>query len=156
MATTFTTTLVPGGKAPYTTWTFIELPPEVVSSLGPGRPLPVRGSLAGTPFRGTASRGEGVVRVPITQELMAAAGVARGDIVEVVLEGDPEPRPVEIPAELRSLLDQHTDLSTLFERLPPSQQRAWAAYGADAKRPETRARRLAAAPEGIRTRSWPR
>jgi hypothetical protein len=152
----FRTALVPGRKAPYTTWAFIELPPDVDSALGGRWPRPVRGTLAGTPFRGTAARGEGVVRVPVTRKQMAAAGVARGDSVEVEIELDPEPRPLELPPELSRLFEAEPELGALFARLPPSLRRAWAGYVAEAKRRETRARRVAAVPAGIRSKSWPR
>ena len=152
----FSTTLVPGRKAPYSTWTFIELPADVEQALGPGGPRPVRGTLAGTLFHGNAARGEGVVRVPVTKELMEIAGVAQGDTVAVELELDPEPRPVTLPPELALLLEEDAELAAQFARLPPSQRRAWAAHIADAKRSETRARRVAAAPAGIRSKSWPR
>ena len=153
---TFTTRLVPGRKVPYRNWTFVELPPEVAAALGGRWPRPVRGTLAGTPFRGTAARGEGAVRVPLTREILGSAGVRRGDEVEVALELDPKPRPVEVPAELARLLDADAALSARFDGLPPSLRRAWASYVAEAKRPETRARRASAAPAGIRSRSWPR
>jgi hypothetical protein len=153
---TFTTRLVPGRKVPYSAWTFVELPPEVLAVLGGRGPLPVRGTLAGTPFRGTAARGEGAVRVPFRREVLLAAGVARGDVVEVSLEPDPEPRPVEVPEELARLLAADPALEARFHRLAPSMRRAWAEHIASAKRPETRKRRAAAAPDGIRSRGWPR
>jgi hypothetical protein len=154
--TRFPARLVPGRKPPYDTWNFVELPPEAARALGGRWPRPVRGTLAGTPFRGTAARGEGVVRVPFTREWMGRAGVARGEVVEVALELDPEPRPVEVPAELARLLDADADLAARFERLAPSMRRAWADHVAGAKRPETRLRRAKAAPAGIRAREWPK
>ncbi len=147
----FDTALVAGRKAPYTTWTFIEVP--AASALGHG---PVRGTLAGTPFRGTASRSDGVLRVPVIRALLEQAGVARGDRVTVTLERDPAPRPVHIPDELQALLDGAPSLAEAFEALPASLRRAWAAHVAEAKRHETRVRRAAKAPGGIRNREFPR
>jgi hypothetical protein len=152
----FSTTLVPGRKVPYSDWTFIELPKAVDAALGGRWPRPVRGTVAGAPFRGTAARGEGVVRVPLNRALLETAGVARGDRVKVSLELDPEPRPVEIPPELAEVFESDPDLGDRFHRMPPSHRRAWAAHVAEAKRPETRARRAAAARAGIRSGDWPR
>lgn len=151
----FRVTLVPGRKRPYDTWTFIIVPPAMAASWGAG-PLPVRGTVAGIAFRGTASRGEGSLRVPVPRELRDEAGVGCGDTVEVSLERDTAPRPVEIPPELQSVFEAHPDVARLFDALPPAHRHAWAAYVADAKRPETRERRAKSAPEGIRAREFPR
>ncbi len=148
----FEVVLVGGRRAPYTSWTFIEVPATVAASLGHG---PVRGTLAGTPFRGTASRSNGVLRVPVVRELLVRAGVGRGDRVEVSLERDPQPRTVEVPAELRARLGKDAGLAAAFDALAPSLRRAWAEYVGSAKRPETRERRAASAPDGIRTRTYP-
>lgn len=151
----FRTTLVPGRKPPYTTWTFIELPDEVAAAFGPGS-HPVRGTLAGAPFHGVVSRSGGVLRMPVKRELLDSAGVASGDTVDVVLEPDPEPRPLVVPAELRAVLDADAEAARLFDALPPAHRRAWAAYVAEAKRADTRQRRAARAPDGIRARAFPR
>jgi hypothetical protein len=149
----FDAELVAGRKPPYSAWTFIEVPAASAAALGHG---PVRGTLAGTPFRGTASRSGGVLRIPVNRELLRRAGVARGDRVAVALERDPDPRPVDVPDELRAVLDADPTLARAFSALPPAHRRAWAQYVAGAKRPETRARRAAKAPAGIRGREFPR
>jgi hypothetical protein len=152
----FSTQLVPGRKRPYSTWTFVEIPPEVAEALGGRWPRPVRGTIAESPFRGTAARGEGVIRVPVREEFLATAGISRGDTVAVFIELDPEPRPIELPVELARLLGEDAELVVAFSRLAPSKLRAWAEHIAGAKRAETRARRVAAAPDGIRAGALPR
>jgi hypothetical protein len=149
----FKAVLVPGRKPPYTTWTFIEIPAARARALGHG---PVRGTLAGTSFRGTASRSAGTLRVPVPRALLERAGVARGDRVEVTLERDLQPRPVRIPAELKAVLADEPTLAAAFEALPLSHRRAWAQHVAEAKQPETRKRRADKARAGIRQREFPR
>ncbi len=151
----FESTLVPGRKVPYTTWTFVELPPELPDEWGTP-PFALRGTLAGVPFRGTASRGEGVVRMPVPLALRGQAGVGCGDRVMVLVEIDPEPRPVDVPDELRAVLAGDAEAAALFEDLPPAHRRAWAQHVAEAKRPETRDRRARKALDGIRARAFPR
>lgn len=151
----FQAVLVPGRKTPYAAWTFLVIPSDVERALG-GGPVPVRGTLAGTPFRGSASRGEGVLRMPVARDLREVAGVQCGDTVTVSLERDPEARRVELPDELRAVFAREKEVARLFTALPPAHQRAWATYVSEAKRPETRARRAAAAPAGIRARAFPR
>ncbi len=151
---TFETILVPGRKPPYDSWTFILVPPELAVLWGAG-PKAVRGTISGMVFRGTASRGEGSLRVPVTRVLCEAAGVRCGDSVEVVLDLDADPRPVAIPDELQAVLRADPDVAALYDALPPAHRRAWAGYVAEAKRPETRLRRAQSAPRGIRAREFP-
>jgi hypothetical protein len=151
----FQTTLVSGKKRPYLTWTFLIIPPDLAKTWGPGQ-KPVRGTIAVHAFQGTASRGEGALRVPIPRDLRQKAGLHRGDAVQVALELDAEPRPVRVPAELTAVFKSHPDVAALFRELPPAHRRAWAQYVAEAKRPETRLRRASKAPAGIRARDFPR
>jgi len=151
----FRTQLVAGSKPPYATWTFLIVPEALAAEWGTGQ-IAVRGTISGIAFRGTASRGEGALRVSVPRELRERAKVATGDLVDVELERDPEPRPLEIPDELREVLDEDGEAAELFERLPPSHRRAWAGFVAEAKRPETRWRRARKAPDGIRSREFPR
>lgn len=150
----FEARLVSGRKPPYDTWTFVVIPAAIRAQWSGAR-VEVRGTIGGEPFRGTVSRGEGVHRVPVTKRLLARIGAARGDVVEVALEPDPEPRPLELPAELRALLARDRALARRFEALAPSCRRAWAAFVGEAKRAETRARRLRQAAVGIRARVYP-
>ena len=150
----FSTVLVSGTKRPYDSWTFVVVPDHVVATLGSKR-AQVRGTIKGVSFTGTVSKGEGVYRMPVPRDLQTKAKIACGDKVRVFMEVDPEPRPVDIPQELQEVLAAYPDLSRHFDGLPPAHRRAWAAYVADAKRAETRIRRAAKAPDGIRSKSFP-
>jgi hypothetical protein len=152
---TFRTTLVSGGKAPYTSWTFLIVPAKLALQWGAGQKA-VHGTISGAAFRGTASRGEGQLRIPLSRELRDRLGVAVGDTVEVSVEPDPNPRPLRLPEELRAVLRGHPEVAKLYDQLPPSMRRAWAAYVGEAKRPETRRRRAQKAPRGIVAREFPR
>jgi hypothetical protein len=150
----FETRLVAGKKAPYTSWTFVVVPEAVLVKWKKSR-VDVRGTIDGEPFRGTVARGEDVYRMPVKKELLEKIGASRGDLVQVRMEPDREPRTVTVPAELTALFRADPALAKAFEALPPSLQRAWASHVAQAKRPETRARRVQRAPEGIRKRVFP-
>jgi hypothetical protein len=151
----FRTTLVSGSKPPYTSWTFLIIPAKLAVQWGVGQ-IAVRGTISGTTFRGTASRGEGQLRIPISRELRERAGVALGDTVDVAIELDPNPRPLSVPEELRAVFRDRPEVGRLYDQLPPSLRRAWAAYVEEAKRPETRNRRARKAPQGIRAHEFPR
>jgi len=150
----FKTTLVKGGKPPYSKWTFLVFPPELANEWGAGRKA-VCGTIAGAPFRGTVSWGENMLRMPVSRELRQTAGVRCGDTVEVEIELDGDPRPVSLPDELRAVFDEHPGLGGLYGQLSASLQRAWASYVETAKRPETRVRRARKAVTGIKGQEYP-
>jgi len=146
---------VSGTKRPYRSWTFLIVPPDVARKWGPGQKA-VRGTISGHAFQGTASRGEGALRVPIPRDFREKAGLGRGDTVEAALELDATPRPVHVPDELRAVFEEDAEVAALYDKLPPAHRRAWATYVAEAKRPETRIRRARRAPDGIRARDFHR
>ena len=150
----FKTILVSGTKRPYTSWTFLVIPPEVAINWGPGQKA-VRGTISGYTFRGTASRGEGVLRVPIPRDFRETTGLGCGDAVEVALELDAAPRTVIVPVELRAVFKADPEVAALYDKLPPSHRRAWATYVAEARQAETRMRRANRARDGIRAREFP-
>lgn len=151
---TFRTRLVAGDRPPYDTWTFVVVPEHVWQALGGGARIDCRGRVDGTPFRSTITKGGGVHRFPVVREVRDAAGVGVGDMVRVELEVDGASRDVDVPEELREVLDAQ-GLWPQFEALAPSCRRAWAQHVAEARQPETRARRAAKAPAAIAVRRFP-
>jgi hypothetical protein len=143
----FRTTLQLHGR----TATGIAVPPEVVESLGGGRRPPVRVTLhtAVGPYtyRSTVAPMGGEHLVGVSAEHRAAAGVSAGDDLDVELEHDTEPRVVEVPQDLASALETDPHARHFFEGLSYSHQRAYTTWVEDAKKPETRARRVASATE---------
>ncbi len=133
------------------TWTYVDLPAEVSARLGGPSRLPVRGTVAGRPFRSTLMAGPGGSRyLVVPRELRDAAGVGPGDVVVVALEPDPEPRTVEAPPDLREALEGQPGTAEAFARLANSHRKAYVEWVEEAKRPETRQRRVAKAAEMIR------
>lgn len=66
-------------------------------------------------------------------------------------------RPVRVPTELRAALTRHPEARAAFERFSPSHRREYAEWILEAKRPETRERRVATAIEWIaegKSRNW--
>lgn len=151
----FATTLAPGRRKPYDAWTFIVFPAELAAAWGRHR-FAVRGTLNGHPFTGFAAWGEGVLRIPVAKPLRDRLGVHNGDRVQIELEPLAAEPTREIPVALLRLFEGDRTLRTAFGAMPPSMQRAWVAYVADAKREETRARRLEQAIVGIPARVYPR
>ena len=73
----------------------------------------------------------------------AAAGVDVGDTFDVVVALDKEPRVVEVPADLAAALADDARRRPRFDGLSFTHRREYVEWIAEAKRPETRARRVA-------------
>jgi hypothetical protein len=135
----FTTVVELGGK----TATGLRVPDDVVATLGPSRRPAVRITIGSHTYRTTVASMGGRFMVPLSAENRAAAGVAAGDVVEVGIEPDAEPRVVPLPTDLSDALEQGTEARAFFDALAPSHRKEWVRWVEEAKRPETRARRIA-------------
>ncbi len=125
-------------------WTFFVPPFRVAEVFGRKGQLKVRGTINGVPFRSSlAPRGDGTHYMVVNREVREAAGVGRGDTVHIVLEEDTEPRTVAVPPDLQAALDADPAAAAAFERLAYTHRREYIQAVGDAKRPETRARRIA-------------
>jgi hypothetical protein len=120
---------------------FIEVPLDVPAVFGRARPA-VRGTIDGHPFRSTVAVYGGRYYLPVKRALREAAGVAAGDAVVVELEADQEPRTVEPPADLAAALAGDPQAHAAFAALSHTHQREYAEWVAEAKRAETRRRRV--------------
>jgi uncharacterized protein YdeI (YjbR/CyaY-like superfamily) len=78
------------------------------------------------------------------------AGVAAGDVVDVVLELDAQPRTVEIPEALGSALAKDRDAKAAFDSMAFTHRKEHARWIAEAKKLETRERRVRQALETIK------
>lgn len=140
----FTATLELNGK----TATGIEVPSSVVEALGGGRRPAVTVTLREHTYRTTVASMSGRFLIPVSAEVRAAAGVAAGDELDVGIEPDTAPRTVEVPADLAAALAA-AGASSAWSRLAYTHQKEWVRSVAAAKKPETRARRVAAAVDAV-------
>jgi hypothetical protein len=123
---------------------FVEVPLDVESAFGSKRP-PVVATVNGHRFRTTVAVYGGRFYVGLNHGVREAAGVALGDRFVMELERDDEPREVAVPRELAAALDAAPDAKAAFEGLSFTHRREYAEWIAEAKRDETRQRRLAKA-----------
>lgn len=133
------------------TATGIEVPSSVVEALGAGKRPPVRITLHEHTYRTTVARMGGRFLVPVSADVRKAAGVTAGDELDVGIELDDAPRTVEVPADLAAALAEEPAAAQAWEKLAYTHQKEWARSVEDAKKPETRARRVAAAIDALRT-----
>ena len=134
----FRTTLEQSGK----TATGFKVPPEAVDALGKGKRPPVKVTVNGYTWRNTVAVYGDVYLLGISAEHRAGAGVRAGDVLDVELELDTEPREVAIPNDLLSAFERAPAAHEAFEALSPSRKGYWTYQLDQAKTPETRARRV--------------
>lgn len=125
------------------------MPLDVPAIFGRARP-PVRVTIGGHTYRSTVAVYGGRYFVPLNRRNREAAGVAAGEEVTVELEADADERTVELPEELRAALDGDEAARAAFESLSYSHRKEYADWVAEAKRDETRQRRLAKTLERLR------
>jgi uncharacterized protein YdeI (YjbR/CyaY-like superfamily) len=89
--------------------------------------------------------------VGLNREVREGAGVKAGDHVEVTLELDTAPREVEVPAALATALAADAQAKAAFDGMAFTHRKEYARWVAEAKRDETRQRRVQQALDMIRT-----
>jgi hypothetical protein len=105
---------------------------------------PVKVTINGYTYRSTiANMGKGAL-IPLRESNRVAAGVERGETVEIILELDTEKREVIAPADLEAAL-KSAGAWDRFREASFTDQKEHVAGIEDAKRPETRDKRIAAA-----------
>ena len=78
----------------------------------------------------------------VSKAIRAAAGVEIGDHVRVVVERDTEERTLDVPEDLAAALEA-VGLTERFEQMAFTHRKEYARWVGDAKRPATRAMRVA-------------
>ena len=122
-----------------------------VAEVGEGaRRFPVAATVNGYTWRTSVARMKGEFLVGLSREVRQNAGVEAGDEVEVVLALDEAPREVEVPGALAAALAGDPDARASFEGMAFTHRKEYARWVAEAKKEETRQRRVQQALEMIR------
>lgn len=142
----FKATLVPRGPA-----AAVVLDPEQVEAVGEGaKRFPVVATVNGHSWRTTVTRMRGEFLVGLNRAVREQAGVEAGDTVDVELALDTAPREVELPEALSKALAQDSEARAGFDRLAYTHRKEYARWIEEAKRDETRERRVTQALEMLR------
>ncbi|MEO9150754.1 MAG: YdeI/OmpD-associated family protein [Lapillicoccus sp.] len=131
------------------TATGVAVPEEVIAALGAGRRAPVRATINGYTWRTSIGAMGGRALVGVNAEARTGAGVVAGEVVEIDLEHDPEPRTIEVPPDLAAALSASPVAAAAFAALSHSNRRRHVEAVLAAKRPETRSNRVAATVAGL-------
>jgi antitoxin component of MazEF toxin-antitoxin module len=140
---TFKTTLQKRGPA-----AAVVLDDDQVDKVGEGaKRFPVRATVNGYVWRTSVARMGGEFMVGLPREVREGADARAGDAVEVTLELDTAPREVEVPEALAAALERDSAAKAAFDGLAFTHRKEYARWVAEAKRVQTRDRRVAKALE---------
>ena len=144
---TFRTTLLHEGNL-----TAIEVPFDPKTVFGKTR-VPVKVTLNGYTYRSTISpMGGGQFLIPLRKSHREAAGLTGDETLDVRLDVDTDVREIKPPADLARALKATPPAWARWQELSFSHQREYATSVEEAKKPETRERRIAAAVAAIAKR----
>lgn len=125
---------------------------DQVAAVGEGaKRFPVLATVNGYTWRTSVARMRGEFLVGLSKEVRTGAGVQAGDTVSLELKLDSEPRAVEVPPALAEALEADPEAKATFEGLAFTHRKEFARWIEEAKREETRTRRVTQALDMIRT-----
>jgi hypothetical protein len=119
-----------------------EIPDAVVEDLGAGRRPKVVVTVGPHTWRSSIARMGDRFMLGMSQENRALAGVAAGDVLDVEIEVDSAPRVVELPEDLAAALAADSAAAATWATWSFTRPKEAARQLTEAKKPETRARRL--------------
>lgn len=139
---------VPGGGH------FVAVPPDVAEAAGLTYRARVRGTVEGVAYRSSLMMYSGVFHMGVHKATIAAAGVKPGTNVDVTIELDDKPLPTDtVPPDLQKAIKASKRAAAGWEKTSPSHRREHVKAVLDAKKPETRARRIEAAIEMLEAKA---
>ena len=143
---TLQTKLQPRGPA-----AAVILTDEQVAEVGEGKKaFPVQATINGHTWAGRVSRMGGEFLLGLNREVRTAAGAEAGDEVTVTIALDEAPREVEVPPALSQALVGDPAAKAAFDGLAFTHRKEFARWIAEAKKDDTRERRVAQALEMLR------
>lgn len=129
---------------------FVHVPFDVEKAFGKKR-VPVHATIDGAAYRGTLVRmGTPEHLLVVLKEIRRRIGKDIGDSVDVIVWEDVEERTVELPADVLEALDAAPDAKERFEKLSYTHRREYVNHINDAKKEETRRRRIEKTIEALR------
>jgi len=131
--------------------TLVPIPEAVAARLGLKGMPKVQAVIAGTPYRGSLMpMGDGTYCLGVLKSIQEAAGVGQGDTISIEIELDTAPRTVAMPTDLAMALAHDKSASAAWEALSYTNKKEMARSLEEARRPETRERRLIQALASLR------
>jgi hypothetical protein len=125
-------------------WTFLVLPSRASARLPTRGMTTVEGTLNGRPFKANLEPdGRKSHWLKVSRKLREQAGAEPGDVVSLAIEPARVELEARVPPDLRKALEAHRAARAAWKDISPAARRDWIQWITTAKRPETRARRIA-------------
>jgi Domain of unknown function (DUF1905)/Bacteriocin-protection, YdeI or OmpD-Associated len=122
--------------------TFVLFPYDTQKEFGTKGKVPVKATFDGIAYAGSLIKyGHPQHMLPVMKAIREQAGKGVGDTFDVVLWKDEEERVLEVPAELAQLMKKE-GLCEFFDSLSYTHRKEYCRWISEAKKEETRARRL--------------
>ena len=130
-----------GVKGSVVAW--MNAPFDVTETFGTRARVPVRGTINGFAFRSSLMPMDGCHGMAVNKAMREGAKAKAGDVVDVLMERDPEVRTMEPPAELRRELARNKKALVRWESLSFTHKKEMALAISGAKQEATKKRRVA-------------
>lgn len=123
---------------------FVVVPTQVAAKAELVHGARVRGTFNGVAYRSSLMKYSGVFHLGVHKTIATSAGVSKGARIDVAIELDDEPLPTDVvPDDLARALHGDSKASLSWMKLAPAVRRGYVKSVLDAKKAETRARRVA-------------
>jgi len=130
---------------------FVFFPYDVEQEFGAKGHVPVQATFDGEQYRGSLAKyGSPQHMLGVSKAIREKLGKKAGDMLDVVLWKDEEERTVEVPPEFQKLLKKEGLLPS-FDKLSYTHRKEYCRWITEAKKEETRLRRLEKAVEMLRS-----
>jgi hypothetical protein len=129
---------------------FVFFPYDTAKEFATSGIVPIKATFDGVPYTGSLIKyGHPLHMLGILKAIREQIGKAPGDTIEVVVWKDKEPRTVELPAPFEKLLKKEK-LLPVFNALSYTHRKEYYRWITEAKKEETRAKRLEKAVEMLK------
>lgn len=133
------------------TWTYATVPINCEKEFNQKGRIRVKAVINKISFSSTLiPHGNGFHFIILNKDIRDKAKISLGDQVEARFELDQAPSTIEIPQDFQEFLSTDSTANSFFEQLAPSHKKEYLAWIADAKKEETRQRRILQAVEKLK------
>jgi hypothetical protein len=120
----------------------IYVPFDVQKVFGTKARVPVRGTINGFPYRSSIAPMGGRHIMAVNKGMREGAKIKAGDLIAVVMDRDTEERTITPPGDLEAALKNDPAAQAAWERCSYTHKKEFVLAIEDAKKPETRSRRI--------------
>ncbi len=120
----------------------VTIPPDVYDALGGSGRIPVTATFDGVGYRGSVVRMGDRPILGVLKARREELGIGEGNVISVTIQRDDAERTVDVPSDLAAALRESPEAKRIFEGLSYTHQREYVRWIDEAKRVDTRERRI--------------